>query len=94
MVGPPMSMFSISSSAVQTLLRCGRFERIQIHHHQVDGRDAVLCSLLLILRMLAAIQQATVDLWMQCFHAAAEHLRPSCKVRHVAHGDSSFAQKF
>jgi hypothetical protein len=40
--GPPMSMFSIASSIVLPAWPTVLLERIEVHHQQVDRRDAVL----------------------------------------------------
>ncbi len=65
--------------------RSSGFEGIQIHHHQINRRDAVLLHGLLIARFAAAIQDSAVHLGMQRLHAPAEHFRPPGKFRNIAH---------
>ena len=70
--GPPMSMFSIASSNVQPGLRDRRRERIEVHHHQVDGLDAVLGHHRVV--GAAPAEQAAVDLRVQRLDAAVHDL--------------------
>ncbi len=69
-------------------------EGIEIHDHQIDGRDAVFGGLLLIFRVAAAEEQAAVHFGMQRFYASAEHFRPAGKFGDVFHGDAGVAQEF
>ena len=62
MVGPPMSMFSINSSACQAVLCRGGLKGIEIYDDEIDRSNAVLRGLLLIFGMIAPIEQAAVDL--------------------------------
>ena len=74
-------------------MRRGCFKRIEIHDHQIDRRDAVLLRLLLILGMIAPIQQPAVHFRMQSFHAPAQHFRPAREFRNVFHRHAFFAQQ-
>ena len=93
-VGPPMSMFSISSSAVKSALRCGRFKRIKIHYDEIDRRDAMFLRLRLVFLVLAAIEQTAVHLRMERFHPSAKHFRPAGKVRNIFHRDFASRSSF
>src|SRR6266404_832628 len=78
----------------EIFLRGGGFERIQIHDHQVDWRDAVFLRLLQVIGIMAPEEQAAVNLGMQCLHASAEHFRPVCEVGDVFYRYASFAEQF
>ncbi len=72
--GPPMSMFSISSSKLHARLGRGLLEFIQVDDDDVDGRDAVLGDRRPVLRIIATVEDAAVHLGMQGLDAAVEHL--------------------
>ena len=86
-------MFSISSSAGRYALRRRGFKGIEIHDHQIDRSDAVLLRLLLILGVIAAVQQPAVHFRMQRFHAPAQHFRPARELGDVFDGHSCLAQQ-
>ena len=50
------------------------FKRIEIHHHHVDGLDAVLSHRRFVLGIAADIKQTAVHTWVQRLYAAVEHL--------------------
>ena len=72
-----MSMFSMASSSVQsgraTGLGHGGFKRVQVHHQQVDGLDAVFLQGGHVLGEVATCQQATVHHGVQGLDAAVQH---------------------
>ena len=78
--GPPMSMFSTASSKARAL-RHLVLEGIEVHHHHVDGGDAVLLQRLDVRGHAAPGQDAAVDLRVQGLHAAVEDLREAGHVR-------------
>ena len=53
----------------------GGFEGIEIHHHQVNRRNAVRFHRALVRGVATNVEQAAVDKGMQRLHAAVEHLR-------------------
>ena len=86
--GPPMSMFSIASSSVQSGFGHRGLERIEVHHQQVDGRDAVFLQRRHVRRKVAPREQAAVDLRVQGLHPAVEHLREAGVRRHLGDADA------
>ena len=75
MLGPPMSICSMTSSGVTPLRAAVCAERIQIHGDEIDRRDAVLLERLHVLGTVASREQAAVHGGMQRLHASVEHLR-------------------
>jgi hypothetical protein len=63
----------------------GLLERVQVHHHHVDGRDVVLGQLGDVFRQVAAREDAAMDFRVQRFHAAVEHFRKAGVVSHFGH---------
>ena len=53
----------------------GRLEGIKIYHHQIDGNYPVLIRLLFMLLVASNIEQAAVNLRMQCLDASARESR-------------------
>ena len=68
-----MSMFSTQSS-YGAPSRDRRLERVEVHRHQVDRRDVVLAHLLQVFRLVAAAEDAAMDLRHQGLHAAVQDL--------------------
>jgi hypothetical protein len=66
-------------------LRHRRFERIEVHHHEIDRTDLVRLHLLAVLRVVAPRQQAAVNLRVQCLHAPVENFRRAGEVAHRHH---------
>jgi hypothetical protein len=58
MAGPPMSMFSIASARVTAGLGDGFTKGVEIHTHQIDGRDAVPFKRSHVLGQIATRQDA------------------------------------
>ena len=85
-----MSMFSIKRHT-----GCGSSlaESVEIHHHHVDGCDAVLGYSGNVLRILAAMQDSAVDLGMQGLDSAVEHLGESGELGDVFDRHSGVAQQ-
>ena len=52
-----------------------RFERIEIHHHEIDRLDPVLARGGFVLLVPAQVEQAAVHFRVQSLHPAVEHLR-------------------
>ena len=61
--------------AADPWLRNGAFERIKVHHDEVDRFDTVLLHLAHVLRQVRTPQQSSVDLRVQSFHAPVQDLR-------------------
>ena len=71
----------------------GLREWIEVHHHQVDGRDAVLFHRLHVVGLVAPREDAAVDLRVQRLHAAFHHLRKAGVVGDLGHDDAVQLQK-
>ncbi len=72
----------------------GLAERVEVHAHQVDVRDAVVAQRLHVGRIVAAGQQAAVHRGVQRLHAAVANLRKSGDVADVQCLHAAVAQKF
>ena len=68
----------------------GGFERVEVHHQQVDGRDAVLRHHRVV--HAVAAEQAAVDLRVQGFHPAVHDFREAGDVADVGDRDAGLAQ--
>ena len=68
-------------------------ERIEIHHHQIDGRDVLLLkiSLMEASPRLARMPPCT---WVQRLHPSAKDLRCAGVLGHAGHRKTSFLQDF
>ena len=75
-------------------LRDGGLERVKVHHHEVNRRDAVLLHSGLVLSVAADVEQAAVDLRVQRLHAAIEHLGEAGVLGNVLHHESGVAERF
>ena len=91
MVGPPMSIFSMSSSRCGAGARGNRFERVQIHHHHIDGGDAVIGERLHVAGLAAHGEDAAGDLGVHGLDATVKHLGEAGDVGDVPHRHSGFA---
>ena len=87
-VGPPMSICSIASSSVTPLPRDRGLERIEIHHHQLEGEDAVLGQRLHVLGIVVPAEDAAVDLGMERLEPAVHHFGEAGVVGDVADRDA------
>ena len=72
MLGPPMSMFSTTSSK-RGAARHRRFKRVKIDDDEIDRLDAMLFHLGDVLGIVAQRENAAVDFRMQGFHPAVHH---------------------
>ncbi|MCY1240520.1 hypothetical protein D9M72_533730 [compost metagenome] len=75
------------------ILGHGLLERVQVHHQQVDRRDAVLGQRGHVLGQVAACQDAAVHLRVQRLDAAVEHFREAGVVGHLRHGQAAVGQQ-
>ena len=73
-------------------LECGR-ERVQVHHHELERRDAGAQQLMAVIGEAPIGQQPTVDARVQGLDPAVEHLRAAGHGRHVGHRQSGVAQR-
>ncbi len=71
----------------------GFHEGIQVHGHQVYGRDARPCHRLDVRRKVAACQDAGVHLGMQGLHPAVEHLGETRVIADLGDLDPGLAQQ-
>jgi hypothetical protein len=60
-------------------------KRVQIHHHEVDVLDAMCLGLLVVLRVAAHGEDASVDQRVQCLDATAEDLWKARVLRDFRH---------
>jgi hypothetical protein len=65
-------------------LRDGLAERIEVHHHEVDGQHALRLHVSLVVGQFAPRQDAAVDLGVQRLHAATQHLGGAGEVGDLA----------
>ena len=63
----------------------GLLERIQVHHDQIDGRDAVLFQGLHVFRKIAPRQDPAMHLRMQRLDAAVQHFREAGVIGDFGH---------
>ncbi len=87
-------MFSISSSKCDARLGGGLFKGVQVHHHHVDGLDAVLGHRAAVLGIGADVQDAAVNLGVQGLHPAVQHLGEAGQLGNVFHLNAGIAQQF
>ena len=73
-VGPPMSMFSITSASVDPAAGRRLLERVEVHAHEVDELDLVLLRRDHVRRVVAAREQPGVELRVQRLDAPAHDL--------------------
>ena len=76
------------------LPRHGGLERIEIHHDQLEGEDAVLGQRLHVLGIVVAAEDAAVDLRMEGFQPAVHHFGEAGVLGDVADGDALALQVF
>ena len=72
----------------------GGLERIEVHHHQLEGEDAVLGQRLHVLGVVVAAEDSAVDLRMEGFQPAVHHFGKAGVLGHVADGDALAFQVF
>ena len=92
-VGPPMSMFSITSCSVDAAAGRGRLERVEVHAHEVDELDLVLLRRDHVRRVVAQREQARVELRVQRLDAPAHDLREAREVLDRADLEPGLAQR-
>ena len=68
-------------------------EGIEIHHHQIDGRDAMLCHHCQMLRQIAPAENAAMHFRVEGLDAAIEHLGKAGVVGNVGDVESGIAQQ-
>ena len=74
-------------------LRHGRFERIEIDHHQIDRADGMLLHRGDMIVLVAQGEQPAVHLGMQRLDPAIHHLRELSHVGNVFHRDARFRDR-
>ena len=67
----------------------GLLKGVEIHHHHVDGLDAVGGDGGLVLLVAANVKQSAVDLGMEGLDAAVEHLRKAGEIADVLDGEAA-----
>ncbi len=70
----------------------GFLKGVEVHHHHIDGLDAVGGDGGFVLLVAANIEQAAVDFGVQGLDAAVEHLREAGEVADVFDGQAGLAQ--
>ncbi len=93
MVGPPMSIFSMASSRVQSGLGDGGLEGVEVDHHHVDRFDAVLLHGRHVLGVVPQAEQAAMDLGMEGLDPAVQHLGKAGEIGNILDGDPFFPQQ-
>ena len=71
----------------------GLFKGVEIHHHEVDGEDAVRLRLGDVLRVFAQEEQAAVHLRVQRFDPAIHHLGKAGELGDLAGGDAFLVEQ-
>ena len=85
---------NVLNRVVQAHIRLGdrRLERVQIHDHQINRRDAVLFGGGLVRFIAADEKQAAVDFRVQRLHAAIQHFGKAGVFADVLHRETCVAQ--
>ncbi len=68
--------------------RDGGLERVEVHHHEIDGLDVVLGHDLDV--QITPAEDAAVNLRVQRLHPAVHHFRKTGVVGHLLHQDAGF----
>ena len=92
-VGPPMSMFSITSCSVAPRRAAVGLERIEVHAHEVDELDLVLGGGRHVLRVVAQREQPGVELRVQGLDPPAHDLGEAREVLDRADLEPGLAQR-
>ena len=79
-----MSMFSIASAKSDVRFGNGRFERIKIDHHHVDGLEATFARFGLVFLVATFVEKTPMHTGMQSFHAPFQHFWKRSETRNVA----------
>ena len=69
-------------------------EGIEIHHHQLEGEDAVLGQRFHVRGIVVAAEDSAVDLRVERFEPAVHHFGEAGVLGHVADGDALVLQVF
>ena len=87
---------NVLDRVVQAHVRLGDrlLERIKIHDHQINRRDAMFFDGGLVRFIAANEKQAAVDFRMQRLHAAIQHFGKAGVFADVLHGEAGVAQCF
>ena len=94
MEGPPMSMFSMISWKATLGFCGGLFEGVEVDYDHVDGLDFVFGDGGYVVGVVADVEDSAVDLGVEGFDAAVEHLGEAGEVGDVADGEAGFAEGF
>jgi len=70
-----------------------RRERVEVAHHQVDGRDAPLAEVLHVGRVGPVSQDPGVDHGVEGLHPSTQHLRRLCDLSHPGHRNALGCQQ-
>ncbi len=92
--GRPADVDVLDALLEARALRHGRFERVEIDHHEVDRLDAVLLHRLEVPGRVAPREDAAVDLRLQRLHAPIHHLGKAGVVRNLDHRHARIAERF
>ncbi len=93
MLGPPMSICSISASNGTSGLGGGLDERIQVDDDDVDEADAVALGGVQVVAAVAAGEDAAVNQRMQRLDAPVHHLGEAGDVGDVGHRQPGLGQR-
>ncbi len=72
----------------------GLAKGVEVHHHQVNRRNAVRFHGRQVRGQVAPPENAAVHLGVQGFHAAIEHFRKTGVIGDIRHGQPRIAQQF
>ena len=71
----------------------GGLERVEVHHHEVDGGDQVLLEGGDVVGVVAAGEDAAVDGGVEGLHPAAQHLRGTGDLAHLGDGPAGGTER-
>ena len=83
----------LDAFVIDGALRRRRLERVQIHHDQIDRRDAMLRHLCHMFRQIAPPKDAAVDLRHERLHPTVEDFGKTAVFGHLGDRDASVAQR-
>jgi len=90
MVNPPVFHYFLAGVRH---LRNGFFERVKVHHYEIDQLDLVLHRLRKMVGLVAARQEAAMNFRVQRLHAALHDFGEACVLAHLGDGQAFFGEE-
>jgi hypothetical protein len=87
---------NVLNGVVQRDVRFGDrgLERVEIHHHEINGCDVVVLHGCFVLRVAPDVKQPAVDFRVQRLHPAIEHFRETGVLADVLYREARLPQGF